>query len=75
MKKLTLFLLTIFFLLPSFWMGLLAQDQVQMADELRSSGKIYIVVAVLLTILLGLILFLITVDRKVSDLEKRINKK
>ena len=50
------------------------QEQVEMADGLRSEGKIYIVVGVLVTILLGIILYLIMIDRKVSDIEKRINK-
>jgi CcmD family protein len=44
---------------------------VQMADGLRSSGKIYVVVAVLLTVLLGLFLYLFRLDRKISKLEKR----
>lgn len=50
---------------------LLAQE-VEMADSLRSSGKIYVVVAIVLVILLGLIGYLISLDRKVSRLEKRI---
>ena len=45
-----------------------------MADGLRADGKIYVVVAVLVTILLGIILFLIMIDRKVSDIEKKIKK-
>ena len=69
MKKLFAFLLC---LLPSAFC--LAQEPVEMADGLRSDGKIYVVVAVLVTILLGIILFLIMIDRKVSDIEKRINK-
>jgi multisubunit Na+/H+ antiporter MnhB subunit len=52
-----------------------AQEQVEMADELRSSGKIYVVVGVLVTILLGIIIYLIMIDRKLSDIEKRIDKK
>lgn len=52
-----------------------AQEQVEMADELRTSGKIYVVVGVLVTILLGIITYLIMIDRKLSDIEKRINKK
>ncbi|TAL59770.1 MAG: CcmD family protein [Bacteroidetes bacterium] len=52
-----------------------SQENVEMADGLRSSGKIYVVVGGLITILLGIILFLIMIDRKVSDIEKRINKK
>ena len=49
----------------------LAQE-VEMADSLRSSGKIYVVVAIVLVILLGLIGYLISLDRKVSRLEKRL---
>ena len=52
-----------------------SQDQIEMADELRSSGKIYIVVGCLVTILLGVLLFLIFIDKKVGNLEKKINKK
>lgn len=43
----------------------------EMADVLRSNGKIYVVVAVLLIIFIGLIIFLISIDRKVSRLEKK----
>lgn len=42
----------------------------EMADTFRTNGKIYVVVAVLLTILAGLILYLIRLDRKISRLEK-----
>ena len=49
---------------------LLAQE-VEMADSLRSSGKIYVVVAIVLVILLGLVGYLVSIDRKVSRLEKR----
>ena len=50
---------------------LFAQDDtVEMADVMRSNGKIYIVVAVCLTILIGLFLYVWSVDRKVSKVEK-----
>lgn len=45
-------------------------DKVEMADVLRSNGKIYIVVAVCLTILIGLFLYVWRVDRKVGKIEK-----
>ena len=48
-----------------------ATQPVQMADGLRSNGKIYVVVAVLLTVLFGLFLYLFRLDRKISKLEKR----
>ena len=41
-----------------------------MADEMRSKGKIYVVVAVLVTIFIGIILYLIRLDRKITKLEK-----
>ena len=49
-----------------------AQDgkKVEMADVMRSNGKIYVVVAVVITILAGLIIYLIRLDRKMSRLEK-----
>ena len=47
-----------------------AQEETGMADTMRSNGRIYVVVAVMLTILAGLIIYLVRVDRKVSKLEK-----
>ncbi len=42
--------------------------QVEMADTLRQDGKIYIVVIVLLTVLAGVLFYLIRLDQKVSRL-------
>ena len=48
-----------------------AQDKkVEMADTMRSNGRIYVVVAVVVTILTGLILYLVRLDRKMTKLEK-----
>ncbi len=47
-----------------------AQQKVEMADTMRSSGKIYVVVAVCLTILIGLFIYLVFLDRKISRFEK-----
>lgn len=47
-----------------------AQEKVQMADGLRSEGKIYIVVAVMLVIFLTVAIYLFTIDQKVKKLEK-----
>ncbi len=53
--------------------ALFAQQQpVEMADVMRSNGKIYVVVAVCLTILLGLFIYVFAIDRKISGLEKEI---
>jgi hypothetical protein len=47
-----------------------AQEKPEMADVMRSNGKIYVVVAVCLTILIGLFIYVFIVDRKVTRLEK-----
>jgi Ca2+/Na+ antiporter len=39
-------------------------------DMMRSNGRIYVVVAVMVTILIGLIVYLVRLDRKISKLEK-----
>ena len=66
-KKLLLF---VSFLLPCV---LWAQNEtkVDMADTMRSSGKIYVVVAVILTIFAGIIIYLIRLERKLTKLEKQ----
>jgi uncharacterized membrane protein len=40
------------------------------ADFMRSNGKIYVVVAIVLTVLVGLIVYVISIDRKISKLER-----
>ena len=45
-------------------------SNVQMADTMRSDGKIFVVVAVILAIFAGIIFYLIRLDRKISHLEK-----
>jgi hypothetical protein len=47
-----------------------AQDNVTIESNMRSSGKIYVVMAVCITILVGLILYLISIDRKIKKIEK-----
>lgn len=50
--------------------ALFAQEKPEMADAMRSNGKIYVVVAVCLTILTGLFIYVFIIDRKISRLEK-----
>lgn len=47
----------------------------EMADTMRSEGKIYVVVAILLVIFAGLIGYLVLLDRKVTRIEKKIAEK
>jgi len=48
------------------------QQQPEMADAMRADGKIYVVVGVILIILLGLFLYLFSIDKKVGKLERKI---
>lgn len=63
--------ITILFLLLLFSVAGFAQDtKGVMADTMRSNGRIYVVVAVVVTILIGLLLYVFRLDRKISKLEK-----
>ena len=46
-----------------------AQD-VEMADTMRSSGKIYVVVGTIAIVFIGLVIYLFTIDRRLTRLEK-----
>ena len=52
-----------------------AQAEVEMADTMRSEGKIYVVVAIIGIILIGLFLYLAQMDSKLNRLEKKLNEK
>ena len=51
------------------------QDHVEMADQLRAEGKIYVVVTIILIVLAGLIFYLFLLDKKVKKLEKLLSDK
>lgn len=53
-----------------FSTNLFAQQEVEMADKMRSEGKIWVVVAVIATVFAGIIAYLILLDRKISKIEK-----
>ena len=60
-------LATIFLILMSVQASL---AETEMADAMRSDGKIYVVVVVLATIFAGIFAYLIIIDRKITRLEK-----
>ena len=71
MKK---FAFTLMMLITS--LNLFAQNNdIEMADALRSNGKIYIVVACVAIILVGLLIYLFTLDRRLKMLEKKNSDK
>jgi uncharacterized membrane protein len=47
-----------------------AQNNPSSEELMRSNGKIYVVVAVCLTILTGLFIYVFLIDRKISKIEK-----
>jgi len=46
-------------------------SQVEMADTMRSNGKIYVVVTVACIVFAVIAVYLILIDRKITKLEKR----
>ena len=68
MTKRLLSLFAAFFLLCQV---VLAQDNsIEMADALRQNGKIYVVVIVLSVIFIGIVVYLVRLDRRIGRLEK-----
>lgn len=49
-----------------------SNKSVEMADEMRSNGKIYVVVGVIFLIFAGITFYLLKIDRKITALEKEI---
>jgi hypothetical protein len=58
--------------LPALAQDSAAVKKVEMADTMRADGKIYVVIAVLMIILLGLITYVSRLDRKISKYEKEV---
>ena len=63
--RLTIFIVYLFAHIVCF-----AQNKIEMADSMRSNGKIYVVVAVCLLILIGLFVYVFLLDKKISRFEK-----
>jgi CcmD family protein len=56
---------------------LLAQqtDSVEMADQLRADGKIWVVVLVIAVVFAGIVAYLVRLDRQLSKVEKEVKQK
>lgn len=76
MKKIVVFLLVLFSFASQAQekIAVTAADysnnEVEMADVMRSEGKIYVLVGIIVLIFIGLLLYVIQTDRRVSKLEK-----
>jgi hypothetical protein len=66
------YLLLVSFVVISF--ASQAQQQAEMADAMRSNGKIFVVVGVILIVVTGLFVYLFSLDKKVSRIEKSLEK-
>ncbi|MEQ9402612.1 MAG: CcmD family protein [Cyclobacteriaceae bacterium] len=62
------FILPVLFLLSS----VLSNAQVEMADDFRGEGKIYVVLAIILVILAGFFYLLFRLDKKTKRLEEEV---
>ncbi|RZK49337.1 MAG: CcmD family protein [Pedobacter sp.] len=71
MKKILLFFFALFLSFSSFAQG----ANVDMADALRANGKIYIVVICVAIILIGMVVYLFAIDRRLKMLEKKESSK
>jgi CcmD family protein len=67
-----IFTLTLLLLINFLSIAQDTTEAVEMADTMRSNGKIYVVLAVILTIFSGIIIYLVRLDRKMSRLEKEV---
>lgn len=51
-----------------------SSSKVEMADDLYQSGKIYVVITAIALIFVGIIIYLILLDRKIGKLEDELKK-
>lgn len=49
-------------------------ENIEMADVFRAEGKIYVVVAVILVLLIGLFIYLFRVELSITKLERKIDE-
>lgn len=66
MKKLALIIVLLISFVPVFAQP--GQD-IEMADTFRSNGRIYVVVATITIVFIGLAIYLFTIDRRLKKLE------
>ena len=76
MKKIVVFLLVLFSFAAQAQEKIAvtgadySNNEVEMADVMRSEGKIYVLVGIIVLIFIGLLIYVIQTDRRVSKLEK-----
>ena len=72
LKKIILYISLFLCSLPITILAQVADEQKKYtAFDMRSNGKIYVVVTVVLIILIGLLLYVVRLDRKITKLENK----
>jgi CcmD family protein len=73
MKKILLTCIAVAFSILMYAQDSTAVKDTREATGLRAEGKIYVVLVVSVTVLIGLFIYLIRLDRKINKLEKKIS--
>jgi CcmD family protein len=68
------FLVLAFLFLQNFVVAQENNTTVEMADVMRSNGKIYVVVGVILIIFFGIVTYLLLLNKKINKLEAKLKK-
>lgn len=74
MTKMFKYILSTIFLLSSF-ASFAQNNTVEMADGFYKEGKIYVVITILAIVLVGVAIYLFTIERKLKKLEDSIKDK
>ena len=68
MKKITVLLVFLLNYIAAFAQQ--SSNGVEMADAMRSSGKIYVVIVTIVIIFIGLAIYLFSMDKRLKKIEK-----
>ncbi|RYY26782.1 MAG: CcmD family protein [Sphingobacteriaceae bacterium] len=68
MKKTLIPFLILF--LSTFFSFAQQTNTVEMADQMRSSGKIYVVIATIVIVFVGLAVYLFSIDQRLKKIER-----
>jgi uncharacterized membrane protein YciS (DUF1049 family) len=50
-------------------------SQIEMADSMRADGKIYVLVAIIVTLFAGFMIYVVMTERKVKKIEKSLKER
>ena len=70
MNRVLKLLMSLFLVLSAVWAQAQSRE-IEMADVMRSNGKISVVVAVIVIIFTGLLVYLVSIDRRLKRLEEQ----